>query len=200
MDRSPDMLSIAEKHLAGLSAETRGRIELVHGDMRSYSLGKQFNLVTVPNRSFLHLLTTDDQRQALSRIRCHLAQGGRLVFNVFDPKLEWIVEDHKFPESPLRKHGEFVRTDTGNRVIVWATRDYNPAQQIIKEDFIFEEVDDTGVAIARSYSSLTLRYVYRFEMQYLLELCGFKVEALYGNFQRGTFSHGGEQIWVCQRT
>ena len=61
------------------------------------------------------------------------------------------------------------------------------------------EVAAQRASIARSHSSLTFRYVYRYEMQHLLELCGFKVEALYGNFQRAPFRYGGEQIWVCQR-
>jgi len=199
VDRSPEMLSIAEKHLSSLSAQVKDLVKLVHGDMRSFSLEKRFNLVTIPNRSFLHLLNTDDQRQALTRIHDHLALGGRLVFNVFDPNLEWIVEDHKFPESPLRKHGEFIHAETGNRVMVWATRDYDPAEQTIREDFVFEEVDGSGRAACRYHSSLTLRYVYRYEMQYMLELCGFEVEALYGNFQRGPFRYGGEQVWVARR-
>jgi len=36
-------------------------------------------------------------------------------------------------------------------------------------------------------------------MQYLLELCGYQVEALYGDFERGPFQAGGEQIWVARR-
>ena len=110
--------------------------------MRSFYVEKRFSLVMIPNRSFLHLLTSEDQRQALTRIRDHLIDGGCLVFNIFDPRLEWIVEDYKFPGSPLRKHGEFVHPDTGNQVFVWATRQYDLEPQIIKEDFIFEEVDN----------------------------------------------------------
>jgi hypothetical protein len=37
------------------------------------------------------------------------------------------------------------------------------------------------------------------QMRYLLEMCGYKVEALYGDFQRGPFRHGGEQIWVARK-
>ena len=200
VDRSEAMLSIAKKHVSGLGPETRTRINLVYGDMRSFSLEQRFNLAMIPNRSFLHLLTPDDQRQALYRIHDHLADGGRLALNLFDPRLEWMVEDLKFPESALRKHAEFIRPDTGNRVVVWTTREYQPVEQVINEDFIFEELDAEGNSIARSYSSLTLRYVYRYEMQYLLELCGFKVEALYGNFQRGPFRYGGEQVWIAQKS
>ena len=200
LDRSPAMLSIARRNIASLSAETQRHVELVQGDMRSFYVEKRFSLVMIPNRSFLHLLTSEDQRQALTRIRDHLIDGGCLVFNIFDPRLEWIVEDYKFPGSPLRKHGEFVHPDTGNQVFVWATRQYDLEPQIIKEDFIFEEVDNQEKSVSRAYTSLTLRFVYRYEMQYLLELSGFKVENLYGNFQRGPFRYGGEQVWVARRS
>jgi len=82
----------------------------------------------VPNQSLLHLLTPDDQRQALYRIRDHLVDDGHLALNVFDTGLEWIIEDHKFPEVPLRNHAEFIRLDTGNHVVVGATLEYQPME------------------------------------------------------------------------
>ena len=45
----------------------------------------------------------------------------------------------------------------------------------------------------------SLRYLFRYEMQYLLELSGFRVEALYGDFARGPFHPGGEQVWIARR-
>ncbi len=60
-------------------------------------------------------------------------------------------------------------------------------------------MDADGRVVDKIYSPLTLRYVYRYEMRYLLELCGYKVEALYGDFQRGPYHHGGEQIWVARK-
>ena len=42
-------------------------------------------------------------------------------------------------------------------------------------------------------------YVFRYEVQYLLELCGFRVEALHGDLHRSSFHPGGEQVWVAQR-
>jgi len=35
-------------------------------------------------------------------------------------------------------------------------------------------------------------------MRHLLELEGFTVEALYGNFRGGAFGPGGEQVWVAR--
>jgi hypothetical protein len=62
-----------------------------------------------------------------------------------------------------------------------------------------EEVDAmTGQLVGTIRSSLTLRYIFRYEMQHLLTLAGFRIEALFGDFKRGPFLAGGEQIWVAR--
>lgn len=199
LDRAPAMLSVLRQKLSTLSAETRTRIELVEGDMRDFSLGRRFQLVMIPYRAFLHLLTPKDQRRALACIREHLTDEGRLVFNIFDPNLE-IIAAHLGPlGAALKKDSEFIRADTGHRVIVWDTRQFDPERQRLEQYFIFEELSEEGRVLSKTYSSLTLRYLFRYEMRYLLELCGYTVEALYGNFQRGPFQYGGEQIWIARR-
>ncbi len=199
LDRAPTMLSIASQKIARLNVETQRRIELVEGDMRDFSLGRRFKLATIPYRAFLHLLTSEDQRQALGCIREHLIDNGRLVFNFFDPRLDIIAAHFGSLGAAMKKDREFVHPDTGHRVILWDTRQYDPERQLIEEYFIFEELDHGGRLVSKTYSPLTLRYIYRYEMQYLLELCGYKIEALYGDFQRGPFRYGGEQIWVARK-
>jgi SAM-dependent methyltransferase len=199
LDRAPAMLSLLRQKLAKYSPDTQSRVELIEGDMRNFSLGRRFKLVTIPYRAFLHLLTPKDQRQALLCIREHLADDGHLIFNIFDPSLE-IIAAHLGPlGSAPKKDSEFIHPDTGHRVIVWDTRQYDPEQQVLEQYFIFEELGEDGRVLAKTYSPLTLRYVYRYEMRYLLELCGYKVEALYGDFRRGPFCYGGEQIWVARK-
>jgi SAM-dependent methyltransferase len=199
LDRSPTMLSILRRKLDVYGVETQRRIELVEGDMRHFSLERHFKLVIIPFRAFLHLLTPKDQRQALACIREHLTDDGRLVFNVFDPDLE-LIAAHLGPlGSALKKDSEFIHPDTGRRVILWFTGQYDPERQMLDGSFIFEELDEQGRVVAKTYSPLTLRYVYRYEMRYLLELCGYRVEALYGDFRHGPFRAGGEQIWVARK-
>ena len=131
--------------------------------------------------------------------REHLADDGLLIINIFDPKLEWLTIDGDFPETPLRKHLEFIHPVTGNRVVIWNTRKHDLERQTIDEDRTFEEIDGDGRVISKSYAKLALRFTYRYEMQYLFELSGFRVENLYGDFQRGDFRYGGEQIWVARK-
>jgi SAM-dependent methyltransferase len=200
LDRAPSMLEVARQKVARLDSAVQGRVELVEGDMRDFSLGRRFKLVMIPYRAFLHLLTAKDQRQALHCMREHLAadSGGRLILNIFDPRLDIIGDHLGSMGSALKMVSEFLHPDTRRRVVVWDTRQYDPERQMIEQYFVFEELDDEGRVVAKTYSQLILRYLYRYEMQYLLELCGYQVEALYGDFQRGPFHYGGEQIWVAR--
>lgn len=200
LDRSPDMLAVLRGKLAKLTPDVQARVELIEGDMRDFSLGRLFNLITIPYRAFLHLLTPKAQRQALECIRKHLTDDGRLVFNIFDPNLEMIASALSLTGTNLRRDTEFIHPETGNQVIVWYSGQYEPESQLLNAYFIFEEIDTQGKVVQKTYSPLTLRYVHRYEMRYLLELSGYKVEALYGDFQRGPFRYGGEQIWVVRKT
>jgi SAM-dependent methyltransferase len=199
LDLSVPMLDIARRKVAALGADTQDRIELVEGDMRRFSLGRRFELAMIPFRAFLHLLTPEDERQALECIREHLTDGGLLILNIFDPRLD-IIAAHSGPfGTALKKVSEFIHPETGHRFVVWDTREYDAERQVVSQYFVHEELDDEGRVISKTYAPLTLRYVYRYEMQHLLELCGYKIEALYGDFRRGLFRYGGEQIWVARR-
>ena len=83
--------------------------------------------------------------------------------------------------------------------VMWDTRQYDTERQVITQYSIHEELGEAGGVLSKAYTPLTLGYVFRWEMQYLLELCGFQIEALYGDFGRGPFRYGGEQIWVARR-
>ncbi len=200
LDRAPSMLAVARQKIARLDPAIQNRITLVEGDMRIFSLGRRFSLVMVPFRAFLHLLTVEDQRQALRCIRDHLVHNGHLVLNIFDPRLDALVAQRGLLGAAQKKTDEFVHPETGRRVILWTTVQNDLERQIIEEERIFEEVDGEGKMVSRTYNLLTLRFIYRYEMQHLLELCGFEVEALYGDFQRSPFRAGGEQIWVARRS
>ncbi len=199
VDRSPEMLEIARNKLAKADKTSRERVSLVEADMRDVELGRRFALVIIPYRAFLHLLSPEEQRQALATIGRHLESEGRLAFNIFDPHLG-LIAAHSGPLGAAIKRldREFTHPVSGNRVLVFDTRRYDPTEQMLHEYHIFEEIDAAGHVRQKTYVPLTLRYVYRYEMQYLLNLCGFKVEALYGDFAKGPFRHGGEQIWIAR--
>ena len=199
LDSAPAMLEVARGKIACLPEETRRRIQIVEDDMRSFDLERRFDLVIMPYRAFLHMMTVEDQRKALVRIRDHLCDGGRLVLNVFDPSVEIIADYMNRPRGVISHIGTFRHPDSGRQVMVSDTRSYDPGEQTLEEYRFFEELDDDGRVVSKTVTPLNLRFVYRFEMQHLLEVCGFEVETLYGDFRRGPFRHGGEQVWAARR-
>lgn len=199
LEKSPTMLARMQRKVEDLPASMQQKIELVRGDMRDFALDRRFGLVAAPYRAFQHLLTPVDQEQALNCIHQHLEVDGLLVLDLFDP-LRDMVENPFYQDSPLRRDTDFIDAETGNLVVVWYSRCYDPQVQLMEQELVYEEVDAKGSVVRRDRGRLTLRYTFRGEMEYLLELCGFQVEALYGDFFGGTFPGYGQQVWVARRS
>ena len=126
-----------------------------------------------------------------------MLNGGRLILNFFDPRLDYIASGIAAP-ARIVKEREFTDPATGHRVVFSSTSKYSPETQRIDVEFLFEEMDN-GSVIGTSRSSFALRWMYRYEMEHLLALCGFEVEALFGDLHRGPFRYGGEQVWEARK-
>ena len=98
LDLSPSMLAVCRSNLAQESAETQARVRLVEGDMRDFDLDRQFALVTLPFRPFQHLTSVEDQIACLTTIHRHLAPGGRLVLDLFNPSIPFLADPTRLDE------------------------------------------------------------------------------------------------------
>src|ERR1044071_6557398 len=134
VDLSVAMLRLAEERRIALPPEVATRLSFIHGDMETLDLGRRFALVMTPSRVFQFMLTTAAQRAALGALKAHLQPGGRLVLDLFDPRLEFVV-----PGAPFApRGGEIVNPRTGNRVTWAATaRNPDPGAQQINEDWTY---------------------------------------------------------------
>ena len=94
LDSSNPMLEIARRKSQSLNS-TCGDIKFVHADMRDFTLStrEKYNLVIIPFRGFLCLLTVEDQIKTLSNIKRHLAPNGKLIFDIFVPDLNMLVQE-----------------------------------------------------------------------------------------------------------
>jgi SAM-dependent methyltransferase len=195
LDIDEQLLELGRNKLASVpGAEESCR--LATADMSEFEFDRQFGLIIVPYRTFQHLLTAEDQHETLISIRNHLAPGGEVAFNIFDPHLE--IGAAVGP-SVLSKDTDFVHRSTGNRVVVWYAREYDPQVQIMEQELLFEEIDAGDRVVSRTRSLLILRYSFRYEIEYLLERCGFEVVELLGAFDGSAFNGYGEQIWRARR-
>jgi SAM-dependent methyltransferase len=198
LDLSGAMLDVCRAALAHEPPEVRARVALHHGDMRRFDLGRTFALITIPFRGFQHLLTVDDQQQALARVRRHLAPGGRLVFDLFNPSLPFLA-DERWLREPLTEPA--VQLPDGRTLVRSyrvASRDYHTQIQSVE---LVHELTGPDGRVERRPGRFLVRYIFRYEAEHLLVREGFIVDALYGGFDRSPYgvSYPGELIFVARR-
>ena len=190
LDLAPAMLRIARSKAGDLP------VRFVKGDMKRFNLRRKFALILIPFRSFQSLQTPADQRACLRCARRHLAPGGRLVINLFDPRLEYCIDG---PSAVMNRYRDAVDPSTGNvcRLVVRG-RNNDALRQILTEKWRFTVRDKRGKLLRREDRVLSIRWTYHWEMVHLFELEGFQVERCYGDFHKGPARHGREQIWVVK--
>ena len=91
IDASHSMLEVLRAKLAKERGSIRWRTRVIEGDFRTHYLGDQFSLVVIPFRPMQHMYTTEDQLAALKNAGRHLADGGILAFDVFNPRFDKIL-------------------------------------------------------------------------------------------------------------
>jgi SAM-dependent methyltransferase len=198
LDLSPAMLAICRRRLAEEAADVQRRVTLVEADMRDFQLGRQFALATMPFRPFQHLIAVEDQIACLEAIHRHLAPGGRLVLDLFNPSLPFLVDD-----SRLEEYGdepEFVMPD-GRRVVRrfrTVRRDWLAQVQDVDLTYYVTHPDGRQ---ERRVHSFPMRYLFRYEAEHLLVRCGFRIEALYADYDRSPYgsTYPGELIFVARK-
>jgi SAM-dependent methyltransferase len=175
-----------------LAAQPQLAVRLHQGDMRNFTLEQSFAQVFVPFRAFLHLQTVDDQLAALRTFRRHLHADGRLILDVFAPSYDRLGRDQLDAPVPTR----FLHD---GRIIT--ARDhvrYSHREQHLEIERHLEHIAADG-SVRRKVERFRLRYVFRYEMELLLRLAGFRLETVHGGFDGRLYDyHSGEMIFTAR--
>ena len=195
IDLSAAMLAKVRQKISSLPENVKRRIHLVQADMRDFRLEVKFPLVLIPFRSFLVLLTVDDQIRALKNIKEHMKEEGVLVIDVFAPRYDLLSQ------RVHRATKKIVNPSNGHVLYRKENTTYDHANQLINAVYTFEEYDKEGNLVRSFRKSLVLRYIFRYEMEHLLKLSGFKLKAVYGTFDKKPYNYeSGEMIFVATKT
>jgi SAM-dependent methyltransferase len=195
LDASKAMLDVAAAKITNLPGATAARIRLMLGDMREFDLGEKFQLVLIPARAFQHVLEPAMQRNTLVAVRRHLARGGHLVIDLFDPRLDYCLPDAVLSEP----HSEILDPSSGHIIRrTTLARANDPLRQTFSERFLLEVVDRSNQVVTKEETSWSLRWTYRHEMAYLLELCGFEPIEQFSDFGGAPPAYGREQLWIAR--
>jgi ubiquinone/menaquinone biosynthesis C-methylase UbiE len=195
IDISENMLAIAREKVA--QAGPAERISLTHANMADFDLPKKsFALIFVAFRSFMHLLTQEDQQACLSRVWSHLRPGGLFIVDVFSPNLSILAS----PCDPEYKVEKEYGLPNGHRVVRkhrFVKKDF--INQINEVEFLFEEYGQSEQIARQRVVPIRMRYSFRYELQLLLDKAGFEIESLFGYFDKRAYDGKDEIIFVAAK-
>ena len=183
VDLSRHMLDRLQQHAA--QATPPLELRLVQAEMQSFDLthltnlpdlaAPRFSLIYSAFRAFQHLYTVEDQLACLACVRRHLAPGGVLAFDAFNPSYarlalseEAEVEDLRFPLN-------------GEEVVRHAHVTRDVAQQLLHVRMRYERWRG-GTVVGNECAEFDMRWFHRFELEHLLARAGFEDVAIYGDF------------------
>ncbi len=198
LDVSSHMLDVCRQRLLSEGEDVQSRAQLVQADMRRFELSQTFRLVTTPFRPFQHLTTVDDQLACLACIHRHLAKGGKLILDLYNPSLALLTSDTVAEETG--EEPEFTMPD-GRRVIrriKIVSRDH--FNQVNHAELIYYVAHPDGRE-ERLVHAFPMRYLFRFEAEHLLVRSGFEVEAVYADYDKSPYGskYPGELIFVARK-
>jgi len=192
IDASAAMLEKARDKVAAEGLQHL--VTLVGQEMGELELEERFNLAFAALNSFAHLHTTDEQLAALDRVRHHLNPGGLLVLDMFNPDLARLLDARGQVALTRVMEGP----GDGRRTMRFTTDEVDLGRQLIHTTYIVDEVDAKG-RVRRTLFPFTLRYVFRHELELLLRLAGFEVEAIYGSYDLDEFGGDSEKLIAVAR-
>jgi SAM-dependent methyltransferase len=187
IDLSPAMLRVLRKKASALGISPDVRV----ADMTDFSLAKEFSLIIVPYRSFLHLKDETARKKALSRFMAHLRPGGRLILHTYNPSADDLAmtgTHHLFEsENMVSADGRRYRLDW----YLMADPKARTGSYRIAISF------DGG---GRHEFSMEIRYPPMKDIRKHLEGAGFRNIRLYCGFDYSPFDEGcREAVWIAER-
>jgi SAM-dependent methyltransferase len=170
-------------------------VEWVRGDMRNAALGRSYRLAVCAFNSFLCLLSLDDALAFLRNAREHLEPDGLIGIEVsaFSPE-----ELCDAPGGPTLRH-DFTREPPQGTLERFSVSRYDAASQLLRMRLFYELYDRDGNLENRRRHELTIRIVGRGELELMLRLAGFEVEAVYGGFEGEPFTAESDHLIMLAR-
>lgn len=185
IDVSGEMLDVLRERAEDVDRSPHVR----QADVTDFQPEREYALVIVPFRAFLHVIRLEDQQAALRTLREALAPGGRLVLNFFTPDIDWIAERYGEPQT------EMLERDGQTYQITTLSELEDDVEWIVRER---RTVEHDGEVVSESTFRLTL--VTKREFELLCETTGWSDWNVYGGFDREPLERAGqEQVWIVEK-
>ena len=179
VDPAQPMLSIARSRPRG------DRVEWMEASAQTYRSDRRFDLVVMTGHVFQFFLTDEDVQGALSTVRRHLAEEGRVAFETRNPLARG------WAQWTAARSFESVQVQGGGQVDAWTQ------VEAVEGDLVhytmryrFRRAGET------LRSEGTLRFIGRTELERHCARAGLRIEALYGDWKRSPLASESPEMIV----
>lgn len=170
VDPSTAMLAEATRRLGSLPGA-----HIVHSSIQDLDIELRFHAVVFSLNSLWHLPTVDAQLTALRNARRHLLPGGVLVIDLTNP----LTMVDRSASGEVRQR--FECRLPGRTVSGYSACWDDEGEQRLTLSMWYDDIADGG-ELRRSGTRFDLRYVYRTELELLVQLAGFATQHTYGSY------------------
>ena len=188
VDISPALLAISRRKLDAL--DLGERVTLVQTDMRDLALDERnFQFAFCTSNTLMHLTTQQEQLACLRSVHAHMAKDGLLLIDLFNPDLTRLFAVNGVQELA----DQWVDEATGADVLKWSVRTFDLAEQTQETLFIYEETFADGT-VKRTLCPFPLRFLWRSEAELMLQIAGFQVEDVLGDFDGEPYHSASDHL------
>ena len=167
------------------------KVDIYDMDVRQLDLHKQFSMIIIPFSSFAHVVSREDQRQALERIYQHLIPGGVFICTLSNPSTRKQAVDGQL-------HLAYTYTLSGQeKLLLWILEKFDPQDdQVVQAFELFEHYNADGVMTSKRLMELHFRISEKIEFEELLTSTGFSIQAVYGDYEYHSFDEHSSPILI----
>jgi SAM-dependent methyltransferase len=172
-------------------------VTVVEGDMRAPAVDGPFDLIAIPFNSLAYLITREDRLACLRAARALLDEGGRLVFDLVQPRYDFLSEAAA-PCAPQRVDADHPAVSHGvARFIRTFSDSYDAASQTLHSTNRYEIYRADG-QVEHRIADLDWHIYFPEELELLLEAAGLSVLERYGDYDRSPWDRGSRRfLWVA---
>lgn len=191
VDYAQELLNILKRKLEErcLSAD------VLHGDVRNLELGELFDLVFIAFHSFEELVSEHDQVLALRSASNVLSKDGRFVVSLHNPTTTIPRLD-----GSIRDLGCHLIPGTDRKLSVLGCYRYVSKNQVVEGMQCYVDRDGAGKIVKQIELPIRFRLTDEKTFRAMVQALGFGVEALYGDYDRSSFSEADSpyMIWTLR--
>ena len=187
LEIEPAFVCAAKKKLSSFG----NLVSIIEADMRSFELGKKFDLIFIGFNSFLHLLTNKDAMDFFYCVQNHMHENSRFLIDIYvpDPLFLYRPENVRFPVL------EYTDSSTDEYVYVEESNVYDSETEINELIWYFSTNDNKDFAKRKFF----MRMYFPSTMNHMLIDAGFKICHQWGDYYRTDINDGSKlQLYDVQ--